>query len=100
MALAGILHIEREQQRTVTRKTQLGALDRRAAGMFEQAADAKTAKLAALLRFAATLLEAVVVGQGERFVQNRLEIAAVVSGADSGLIGHRRFFDQVAPAQF
>src|SRR5580700_8760820 len=100
MALAGILHIEREQQRAVARKTQLGALYRRAAGMLEQAADAETAKLAALLRLAAAFLEAVVVGQRQRLVEDRLEIAAVVSGADRRLVWHRRFFDQVAPAQF
>src|SRR5580704_3118511 len=100
MALAGVLHIEREQQRAVARKTQFGALYRRAAGMLEQAADAKAAKLAALLRFTATLLEAVVIGQGQSFIEDRLEIAGVVRGADRSLVRHRRFLDQVAPAQF
>src|SRR5580698_6423776 len=100
MALTGILNIEREQQRAVARKTQLGALYRRAAGMLEQAADAEAAKLAALLRFTAALLETVVIGQRQRLIQDRLEITGVVSGADRGLVRHRRFFDQVAPAQF
>src|SRR5580698_1650757 len=98
MALAGVLHIQREQQRAVARKTQLGALDRRAAGMLEQAADAETAILAALLRFTAAFLETVVVGQGESLVEDRLEIAAVVSGADRRLVRHRS--GQIAPAQF
>ena len=63
VALAGILHIERQQQRAVAGKAQLGALDRRAAGMFEQAADAEAAIFAAPLRLAAALLEAVVIGK-------------------------------------
>src|SRR5579864_6321274 len=78
MALPGVLHVERQQQRAVAGEAQLRALHRRAAGMFEQAADAEAAKLAAPLRLAAALLEAVVIGQGQRLVEDRREIAGDV----------------------
>ena len=99
VALPGILHAEPHHQRAVARKRQHGAFGRRAARMLEQAADAEAAIFAAPRRLAAALLEAVVVGKLQRLVEHRLEIAAVIGGADRGLVRHLRFFDQVAPPQ-
>ncbi len=71
-----------------------------AAGMFQHAADAEAAIFAALsATLAAAGFEAVVIGELERLVEHRFEIAAVVGGADRGLVRHRRFFDEIAPAQ-
>src|ERR1700730_6216395 len=84
VALAGVLHIQRQQQRAVARKTQLGALERGAAGMLEQTADAEAAIFSVLLRLAAALLKTLVIRKRQRLIEDRLEIAGVVSGADRG----------------
>src|SRR3974390_2176811 len=99
VSLAGVLYAQAEQNRAVSRKGQHRALERRSAGMFKQAADAEAAIFAALLRFAAALLEPVIVGERKRLVEDRLEIAAVVGGADCCLVWHGRLFDQIAPPQ-
>ena len=99
MALAGVLHVERQQKMLAAGKAQHGAFERRAAGMFEHAGNAEPAIFAALGRFALALLEVVVVGKLQRLVEDRLEVAGVVGGADRGLVRHLRFLDQIAPPQ-
>jgi hypothetical protein len=99
MALAGITDIERQQELAGFRKTQFGALGRRAAGMFEHAGDAEAAILAALFRVPAALLESLIVGEFQRLVEHRAEIAGIVSGADRGFIRHRGALDEVSPPQ-
>src|SRR5215469_5865200 len=81
VALAGILDIERQEQLVAAGKAQLRALDRRAAGMFEHAGNAKPAVFAALCRLALALLERVVVRKLERLVEDRREIAGIDGGA-------------------
>ena len=71
VALAGRLHVERQDQAVAARKLQRRAFERRAAGMFEHAGDAEPAQLAALERVLAPLLEAVDVGELQRLVDDR-----------------------------
>src|SRR5580704_14556485 len=73
--LAGVLHAETHQQGLVARKRQHRAFGRRAAGVFEQAADAEAAIFASPRRLALALLEAVIVGKLQRLVEDRFEIA-------------------------
>ena len=82
VALAGVLHIEPELQGLVAGKFQERAFDRRTAGMFEHAADAQPAVFAALLRLAPALLEALVLGEFQRFVEDRLEVAGIDDRTD------------------
>src|SRR5439155_18747497 len=83
--LASRLHIERQHRGPITGKLQRGAFERHAAGMLEHAGDADAAILAMLGRLALALLEAGVVRKRDRLVEDRLELAGVVSGADRGL---------------
>ena len=55
--------------------------------------------LAALLRFAPARFEAVVVGERQRLVEDRPEVAAVIGGADGGLVRHRGRRNEIAPPQ-
>ncbi len=99
VALAGRLHVEVQEQLLAAGKFQLGALERKAAGVLQHAGDADAAIHVALGRLAPALLEAVVVGELQRLVEYDVELAAVDGGADRGLVGHRLGLDQVAAAQ-
>ena len=99
VALPGRLDVEVEQQLVAARETDLRAFERKAAGVLQHAGDAEAAVLAALGGFTAALLEAVVVGERQRLVEDDLELAAVDRGADRGLVGHGLRLDQVAAAQ-
>ena len=68
-------------------------------GDFQIAADAEPAQLAALLRLALALFEALHVGDLDRVLEQRGEIAAVVLHAGRGLVGDLAWLDLVAPAQ-
>src|SRR3984885_7805831 len=86
VALPGVLHVKCKPQGAVTGKFEQSAFGRRAAGMFQHAADAEAAIFAALLRLALTPLDIVVIGKDQRLVEDRLEIAAVDDGADRRLV--------------
>src|SRR5215831_1587246 len=67
--------------------------------MLQHAGNAETAVFAAFGRGAPALLESVVIGERQRLVDHRRELAAVDGRADGGLVGHRRRLDEVATAQ-
>ena len=99
VALPGRLHVEAEDQPVAAGKRQRGAFGRRGAGMFEHAGDADAAQLLAPRRLALALVEILVVGKLQRLVEEAGKIAAVVGGADRGLVGHRRGRNEILPAQ-
>ncbi len=99
VALAGRLHVEAQDEPLAARKVQRGRLEREAARVLEHAGNPDPAVLAALARLATALLEAVIVGECQRLVDHRLELARVDRGSDRGLVGQRRRPDQIALAQ-
>ena len=99
VALTGRLHIEIDGERAVAGEGEPGALERRAAGMLEHAGNADAAIFAARFRCAPARLEAIVTGERQRLVEDGRKIAAVIGGADGGLVGHGGGGNKVAPPQ-
>src|SRR5207237_1090427 len=69
------------------------------AGMFEHAGNADASVLAAPRRFAFALLEAGVIRERHSLIEQGLELAGVIGGADRGPIRHGGRPDKISPPQ-
>ncbi len=98
--LAVIVRADKHRHASVRLRAQFRVFERLAAGALDIAADSAAIEHAAPPRFGLPRGEAVPVGGGLRFRHHRREVAAVVVGAGRRLVGHRRGWDEIAPAQF
>src|SRR5262245_35375211 len=98
MALADGLDAEPDRDLAVVFEPQVGLLVEDAAGDFEKTAHPASAQPAARLRFLPARGKTLPIGERQRLVHRRLELAAVVDRAVRRLVRHGRTRDEVAPA--
>src|SRR6266540_2783263 len=98
MVLTGRLDAEADHQRVVARKEQRSALGRHAARMLEHAGKADAAQPAALPGLLAPGRERDVAAELQRLFEYCRKLAAVIGGADRGLVWHGGGRNQIAAA--